>query len=51
MGKSAIPHLFSGPEVLSFASAQADYLLKTFLATLILMALVSLYLFSLLELI
>ena len=28
IGKSAIPHLFNGPEVLSFASAKADYLLN-----------------------
>ena len=50
-GKSAIPPLFNGPEVLSSASDKAKYLLKTFPRTQILMTLVSLYLFSLLELI
>ena len=50
-GKSAIPPLFNGPEVLSSASDKANYLLKTFPRTQILMTLVSLYLFSLLELI
>ena len=49
-GKSAIPPLFNGPEVLSSGSDKAK-LLKTFLRTLILMTQVSLYLFSLLELI
>ena len=49
-GKSAIPPLFNGLEVLSSASDKAK-LLKTLLRTLILMTLVSLYLFSLLELI
>ena len=50
-GKSAIPHLFSGPEVLSSASDKANCLLEIFLRTLILMAQASLYLFSFLELI
>ena len=50
-GKSAIPPLFKGPEVLSSASDKAIYLLKTFPRTQILMTLVSLYLFSPLELI
>ena len=49
-GKSAIPPLFNGPEVLSSASDKAK-LLKIFLRILILMTQVSLYLFSLLELI
>ena len=49
-GKSAIPPLFNGPEAWSSASDKAK-LLKTFLRTLILMTQVSLYLFSLLELI
>ena len=44
--KSAIPPLFNGPEVLSSVSDKA-----TFLRTLMLMTLVSLYPFSLLELI
>ena len=48
--KSAMPPLFNGPEVLSSASDKAE-LLKTFLRTLIFMSQVSLYLFSLLELI
>ena len=48
-GKSATP-LFNSPEVLSSASDKAK-LLKTFLRTLILMTLVSLYMFFLLELI
>ena len=51
-GKSAIPPLFNGPEVLSSASDKAKlFAKKTFPRTQILMALVSLYLFSLLELI
>ena len=50
-GKSAIPPLFNGPEVLSSASDKANCLLKTFIRTLILMSQVSLYLFSFLELI
>ena len=50
-GKSAIHPLFSGREVLSCASDKAKFFLKTFLETLILMTQVSLYLFSLLELI
>ena len=49
-GKSAIPPLFNGPEVLSTASDKAK-LPKTFLRNLILMTQVSLYLFFLLELI
>ena len=49
-GKSAIPPLFNGLEVLSSASDKAK-LLKTFLRTLILMTQVSLDLFFLLELI
>ena len=48
-GKSAIPLLFNGLEVLSSASDKA-ILLKTFLRILILMTQVFLYLFSLLEL-
>ena len=50
-GKSAIALLFNRPGVLSSASDKANYLLKTFLKTLILMTLLSVYLFSLLELI
>ena len=50
-GKSALPPLFNCPEMLSSASDKANCLLKTFLRTLILMTRVSLYLFSLLELI
>ena len=46
-GKSAIPPLFNGSEVLSSASDKAKSLLKTFLRTVILMMQVSLYLFSL----
>ena len=49
--KSAIPPLFNRPEVLSSASDKANYFLKKLLRNLILMTLVSLYLFSLLELI
>ena len=49
-GKSAIPPLFNGTEVLYSASDKAK-LLKTFLSTLIWMTQVSFYLFSLLELI
>ena len=49
-GKSAIPPLCNGPVVLFSASDKAK-LLKTFLRTLILMTWLSLYLFSLLELI
>ena len=50
-GKSAIPPLFSGPEVLSSACDKQNCLLKTFLRTLFLMTQVSPYLLSLLELI
>ena len=50
-GKSAIPPLFNGPEVLSAASDKAKLFAEKFLKTLILMTQVSLYLFSLLELI
>ena len=50
IGKSTIPHLFKIPEMLSSASGKTE-LLKTFLRTLILMARLSLYLVSLLELI
>ena len=49
-GKCAIP-LFNGLEVLSSASGKAKLFVKTFLTNLILMTQVSLYLFSLLELI
>ena len=48
--KSAIPPLFNGSEVLPSASDEAKLFAKTFSRTLILMTLVSLYLFSLLEL-
>ena len=44
-GKSAIPPLFNGPEVLSSGSDKAKLFAKTFLRTLILMTQVSLYLF------
>ena len=47
-GKSAIPPLFNGPLL---HLIKQNYLLKTFLRTLILMTLVSLYLFSLPEII
>ena len=50
-GKSAIPLLFNGPEVLSSASDKAKLFAENFLITLILMTEVSLYLFYLLELI
>ena len=50
-GKSAIPPLFNGPEVLSSASNKAKLFAENFSKTLILMTQVSLYLFSLLELI
>ena len=50
-GKSAIPPLLNSPGVLSSASVKANRLLITFLKTLILMSQVSLYPFSLLELI
>ena len=50
-GKSALPPLFNGSEVLSSASDKANLFAKTFLKTLTLMIQVSLYLFSLLELI
>ena len=50
-GKSAIPTLFNGPEVLSSAYDKENCLLKTFLITLVLITQLSLYLFSLLELI
>ena len=49
--KSAIPPLFNSSEVLSSASDKAKLFAKNFLRTLILMTWVSLYLFSLLELI
>ena len=49
-GKPTIPPLFNGPEVLSSALIKQNYLLKTFLRTLILITLVSLYLFSFPEL-
>ena len=49
--KSAISPLFNGPEVLSSASIKQNCFLKNFLRTLILMTQVTLYLFSLLELI
>ena len=41
-GKSVIPLLFDGPEVLSSASNKAKFFTKTFLKTLILMTQVSL---------
>ena len=50
-GKSAIPPLFSDPEVLSSASDKTKLFAKTFLRTLNLMTQFSLYPFSLLELI
>ena len=50
-GKSAIPPLFNGPELLYSVSDKAKILLKTFLKTRILMTLVTLYLLSHLELI
>ena len=50
-GKSAIPLLFNGPEVLSSVPDKAKLFLKTFLRTLILMTGVSLYPSFLLELI
>ena len=50
-GKSVIPPLFHGTEVLSSASDKAKLIAKTSLRTLILITQVSLYLFSLLELI
>ena len=51
-GKSGISPLFNGPEVLSSASGKAKLFAEiTFLKTLILMTMVSLNLFSLLELI
>ena len=50
-GKSAIPPLFNCPEVLFCASDKAKLFVENFLRTLILMTQVSLYLFSLLELI
>ena len=49
-GKSAIPPLFNN-QVLFSASDKAKLFAKTFLRTLILMTWVSLYLFSLIELI
>ena len=52
VNKSAIPPLFNGPKVLSSASDKVkNCLLKSFLRTLILMTQVSLYVFSILELI
>ena len=50
-GKSAIPSLFNGPEMLSSASDKAKLFAKNFHRTLILMTHISLYPFSLLELI
>ena len=50
-GKSAIPPLFNDPEVMSSASDKVKLFAENFLKTLILMTQVSLYLFSLLELI
>ena len=50
-GKSAIPLLFNGLEVLSSASNKAKLFAQTLLRTLILMTDVSLYLFSLVEVI
>ena len=50
-GKSAMPPLFNGPEVLSSASDKEKLFAETFLETLILMTQVSLYLLSPLELI
>ena len=52
-GKSAIPPLFSRPEVLSLIEhlIEQNYFIKTFLRTLIMMTQVALYLFSLLKLI
>ena len=51
-GKSGISPLLNGPEVLSSASGKAKLFAEiTFLKTLILMTMVSLNLFSLLELI
>ena len=50
-GKSAIPPLFNGPEVLSSASDKAKLFAKNFSKNLNLDTLVSLYLFSVLELI
>ena len=50
-GKSAIAPLFNGPELLSSASDKAKLFAENFLRTLIMMTQVSLYPFSLLELI
>ena len=50
-GKSALPLLFNGLEVLSSASDKVKLFAKTFLRALILMTQVSLYVFFLLELI
>ena len=50
-GKSAIPPLFNGPNMLSSASNKAKIFAKNFMRTLILKTLVSVYLLSLLELI
>ena len=44
-GKSAIPPLFNGPEVLPSASDKAKLFSKTFLRSIILMTCVSVYLF------
>ena len=49
--KSAIPHLFNGPMYCLLHLIKQDCMLKTFQITLLLMTQVSLYLFSLLELI
>ena len=51
IGKSTIPPLFNGPEMLSSASDKGKLFDETFLRTVIMMNQVSLYLFSLLEII
>ena len=50
-GKFVIPPLFNGLEVFSSASDKQNWFLKTFVGNLILLTRVSLYLFSLLQLI
>ena len=50
-GKSAVPPIFNGPEVLSSVPDKAKLFAETSLRTLIPMTQVSLYLFSFLELI
>ena len=50
-GKSAIPPLFNGPDMLSSASNKAKIFAENFIRTLILKTLVSAYLLSLLEII